>query len=377
MAIVLTERPDSRTVNYGMTNAVQVMRYNFRATEGETEVGVVNGVLSATGETLNGLIRRDVRTEYLEGRTDRGTAEVEYAATGREGTADALGAAETSPALTAPSQAGTEGDTASTGHMGPGYSFEISAETVHITHSRRQMGRVAPGVDLGSGTVTLTGTANVVLSDSWAPGDADVGKVIWIAAPPAGWYAGGYKILAHAGSGVWTLDRAPARDTATGAAAWVEKETADDHAGAIGVTRDEIKGCDVFAPRFTWTRTITAFRLSRAQVLIWRGLVGKKNDRPWYGSAAGEVLYMGCTGTFSNTERWSITHRFAEIANETDIAIIPGELTIPAKRGWDYLWVDYEETNSADGTRVLTRPRGAYIEEVYPDGDFELIGIGR
>jgi hypothetical protein len=379
MTISMYEAPDSRPVSLSSRDGTQITRWHVKTDnpEGEDEVDATFYVLANTPTVLNGLIRNSCRLDPVEGRTDRWTAEVEYRATGQDGTADALGSTPSDPSLSAPSQAGTHGETPSESALGAGYSFEIGTQTTHVTHSRRQMGRVASGADVASGTITLTGTANVVTPAYVVEPDGEhVGKVIWIASPPAGWYVGGYKILAVSGVD-WVLDRAPARDTATGAASWFMKPEADDHGGAIGVTPDEIKGVDVFTPTVSFTRTVSRAAMSMAYFKALAAMVGRKNDRPWYGHAPGEVLYMGCSGQFSQKDRYSLAHRFSVSFSETDIAIVPGELTVPYKRGWDWLWVSYEERDNEEKTRKLIRPQGAYVEEVYPDGDFELLGLGR
>jgi hypothetical protein len=103
-------------------------------------------------------------------------------------------------------------------------------------------------------------------------------------------------------------------------------------------------------------------------------LIGCKNAAPFYGFAAGEVLFNRCNGTYSLADRYSVTHGFGVQRNKASIAIVPGELTIPYKRGWDYLWVRY--TTKIEAGSVAPRAAAAYVEEVYPDADFSLIGIG-
>ena len=51
-----------------------------------------------------------------------------------------------------------------------------------------------------------------------------------------------------------------------------------------------------------------------------------------------------------------------------------GDITGINKRGWEYLWVRYAD---AEDQHVLVKqPISAYVEQVYPEGNFALLGIG-
>jgi len=60
-------------------------------------------------------------------------------------------------------------------------------------------------------------------------------------------------------------------------------------------------------------------------------------------------------------------------ANQAQLKI--GDLTIANKRGWDYLWVSYKTAVAANGKSLVKKPAAAYVEKVYPDGDFSTLGI--
>ena len=46
------------------------------------------------------------------------------------------------------------------------------------------------------------------------------------------------------------------------------------------------------------------------------------------------------------------------------------------KKGWEYLWVRYEDEEDTDANALVKRPVAAYIEKVYRDGNFSALGIG-
>ncbi|MBC7326197.1 MAG: hypothetical protein H5T99_12950, partial [Moorella sp. (in: Bacteria)] len=69
-----------------------------------------------------------------------------------------------------------------------------------------------------------------------------------------------------------------------------------------------------------------------------------------------------------------ITFKFAASPNKTNITI--GDITGIAKKGWEYLWVLYEDAEDTNAQRLVKRPVAAFVEQVYPYGDFSQLGIG-
>ena len=105
-------------------------------------------------------------------------------------------------------------------------------------------------------------------------------------------------------------------------------------------------------------------------------LTGTINKAAFRGCAAGEVLFLGAAGSKRSKKasaNWEITFRFAVSANQSQLKI--GDLTIANKRGWDYLWVSYRTAVAANGKSLVKKPAAAYVEKVYPDGDFSTLGI--
>lgn len=43
---------------------------------------------------------------------------------------------------------------------------------------------------------------------------------------------------------------------------------------------------------------------------------------------------------------------------------------------WDYLWVRYADKVAEGGKNMVKKPVAAYVEQVYPEGDFGRLGIG-
>jgi hypothetical protein len=151
---------------------------------------------------------------------------------------------------------------------------------------------------------------------------------------------------------------------------------APDFGGAINVTEDSVEGVDIPGPKFdfTWTQifadsditdsyTNTLFQLSRPT----------KNNASFKGFAAGEVIFLGATGSNRGSGQWSVTFRFSASPNVSGLMI--GSIGPIAKLGW-HVWVRYADYSDIASYALVKRPVAAYVEEVILDGDFSLLLIG-
>jgi hypothetical protein len=164
---------------------------------------------------------------------------------------------------------------------------------------------------------------------------------------------------------------------------------APDYKGAIGVTKDRLEGCDV-PPRgvstLEWSYTISAPAISHGYLKRLARMVGTTNKYFFFHHADGEVLFLAASGQTKGPEGVSITYEFAVSPNLTDVEIVPnrdpvtgaqdpkGGLTVPSKRGWEYLWVAYEPNTSE--FKATQEPLAAYVEQVLRESDFNDLGIG-
>ena len=102
------------------------------------------------------------------------------------------------------------------------------------------------------------------------------------------------------------------------------------------------------------------------------GLTGRVNNAGFKGFAAGEVLFLGASGSQRGEEDWEITYRFAASPNVAGLTI--GDITGINKKGWEYIWVRYAD---AEDEKVLVKqPIAVYVEKVYDEGNFAGLGIG-
>ena len=155
---------------------------------------------------------------------------------------------------------------------------------------------------------------------------------------------------------------------------------APDFAGAIEVDNEgNVNGVDVTMPvlNFTETHTLSGSRVSTSYKKTLASLTGTVNRSGFRGFSAGEVLFLGASGTKRSKKAsapWEITYRFAVSPNRAGFKV--GDIQVTRKYGWDYLWVRYADKVAEGGKNVVKKPVGVYVEMVFPEGDFGNLGIG-
>ncbi|MBR2488030.1 MAG: hypothetical protein IKB52_02810 [Kiritimatiellae bacterium] len=155
---------------------------------------------------------------------------------------------------------------------------------------------------------------------------------------------------------------------------------APDFAGAIEVDNEgNVNGVDVTMPvlNFTETHTLSGSRVSTSYKKTLASLTGTVNRSGFRGFSAGEVLFLGASGTKRSKKSsapWEITYRFAVSPNRAGFK--GGDIQVTRKYGWDYLWVRYADKVAEGGKNVVKNPDGDYVEMLYPEGDFGNLGIG-
>ena len=155
---------------------------------------------------------------------------------------------------------------------------------------------------------------------------------------------------------------------------------APDFNGAIEVDNEgNVNGVDVTMPvlNFTETHTMAGSRVTTSYKKTIASLTGTVNRGSFRGFAAGEVLFLGASGTKRSKKLsapWEITFRFAVSPNQSSLEV--GKLKVSGKKGWNYLWVRYADKVAENKKNVIKEPVAAYVEQVYPEGDFGNLGLG-
>lgn len=169
--------------------------------------------------------------------------------------------------------------------------------------------------------------------------------------------------------------------------------------GAINVVDDggkhRVEGLDLGPPAETFTLSFSSDTdvVTRDYQRTVEKLCGKVNDDVFYESEAGTLLLARVSGgsSFSLFENvppiWQIEFGFSYIANAVgtpeEHAIIvrtfdplqpSGPDNFPVsfenKDGQDLLWVYYGPHDDDNANQVVQQPRSAYIERIWPRGDF-------
>lgn len=154
---------------------------------------------------------------------------------------------------------------------------------------------------------------------------------------------------------------------------------------AINVDDSGVKGVDVVSPALQWQETydVPSAYVTAAYIKNVAMLTGTVNNAAFRTFLPGEVLFAGCTGSQEwDSEKgdgpWQLSYKFIASPNagagQTLPALECGSITGIEKRGHEFLWVRYEDAVS--GTTLLKRPKHVYVNKVYRDGNFALLGIG-
>ena len=154
---------------------------------------------------------------------------------------------------------------------------------------------------------------------------------------------------------------------------------APDFKQAIGFDGRDVQGCEITVPvyKFSETHYKSAASVDSAYKSTLRDLTGQVNNDTFRGFAAGDVLFLGATGARRGTDSddlWEITFHFAVSKTRTGFTI--GGITVASKKGWEYLWVLYEDGVDATAKARIRKPKAVYVEKVYEEGDFSGLGIG-
>lgn len=198
-------------------------------------------------------------------------------------------------------------------------------------------------------------------------------------------YASSGSRLPEAGSSVFSFETRGGTQHITqslqtvGAYASSELPAVPNFRGAIGVTENGVEGTDITVPIYTFSEThyFPPEVVDSAYKASLFGLTGRVNDASFKGLSAGECLFLGAAGSRRGTsadDLWEISFVFAGSPNVTGLTV--GTITGIAKKGWEYLWVRYQEAEDTSAKMLIRKPVAAYVERVYRDGSFSALGIG-
>jgi hypothetical protein len=150
--------------------------------------------------------------------------------------------------------------------------------------------------------------------------------------------------------------------------------TPADFKQAVNYNGAEISGADIYTPTYSFSEThvfapTVVTQSYKAQLFR---LTGKTNQSAFRNFAAGEVLFLGASGSKRGDDEWEISYRFACSENKTALTV--GNISGISKKGWELLWVYFKDAVSED--ILVKQPDQVNIERMYDDGDFFQLGIG-
>jgi hypothetical protein len=149
--------------------------------------------------------------------------------------------------------------------------------------------------------------------------------------------------------------------------------------GLIGVTKDGVEGVDIQVPTFKFkvTKRLPPTVVTLDYQWMLSRLSGTVNGAEWAGYAPGEVLFLGANGNQEGADMWQIAYDFAASPNADELFIRShtGNIGPFPKLGWEYVWVRYEDYVDATSNAMTKNPVAAYVEQVYPYADFNLLGL--
>ncbi|MBN1910025.1 MAG: hypothetical protein JW818_09825 [Pirellulales bacterium] len=152
--------------------------------------------------------------------------------------------------------------------------------------------------------------------------------------------------------------------------------TPPDFRGAIGVTKKTVEGVDIPARAWKWNErhVVPELAVNDGYRHVLGLLTGTVNNVPFRGKAPGEVLFLGSTDSPRDQDKREVLFQFAFSPNAYNLQI--GDIVVPFKRGWDYLWVRYADDEDGDAKMPVKRPLSVHIEQVHDYTNFAQLGIG-
>jgi hypothetical protein len=160
---------------------------------------------------------------------------------------------------------------------------------------------------------------------------------------------------------------------------------ATNMSGAIGVDDNGVNGVDIVVPQLTWTETydVPSTYVTSNYIKSVASLTGSVNNGGFRGFAAGEVLFLGASGSQEWDQEkgngpWTLSFKFVASPNAESGGTVPaitiGSISGIQKKGHEYLWVRYE--SSVESNALFKKPKAVYVSKVYPDKSFAGLGIG-
>ena len=156
---------------------------------------------------------------------------------------------------------------------------------------------------------------------------------------------------------------------------WRPNQAKFDVGNLLNVDDKELKGHDVYTPRFTYRQTVRRSSMSDAAIKLLYTMAATVNDAGWKIFAAGECLFLGAQVRQEAADRYQLTYSFIGSPNKTfNVELISGATVTVHKIGWDYVW--YAFGKEPEGGVLKKGVTAVYYSRVYQRTNFATLGIG-
>ena len=146
---------------------------------------------------------------------------------------------------------------------------------------------------------------------------------------------------------------------------------------AINFDKEAVHGVDIVVPQYQFSEThwFAPGLVTEAYKNTVGAYTGWINNATFRGFPAGEVLFLGASGSQQANSYWQITFKFAVQPNRTSLDIGNSGIVVDAKKGWQYLWIRYEDAIEGTGANKhhIKKAVAAYVEAVYRAADLETV----
>lgn len=200
-----------------------------------------------------------------------------------------------------------------------------------------------------------------------------------------------YRTLGPSGDGNQNQDQSP--EYTPGSVAWDTSghtehitqaishtafpNTAADFDGAINVSGDSVQGLDVVRPAMryseTWIMAVEKAMSCEYISSIYK-LTGTVNKSKFRCFDSGECLFVGARGQWSDNSPYvAVTFEFEARPNNTDWKPWEGYSGTATKKGWEHVWIRYEDDKDAD--TLIKKPVAAYKSQVYREEEWSGLEV--
>ena len=158
-----------------------------------------------------------------------------------------------------------------------------------------------------------------------------------------------------------------------------------DGDNVIGFDGQNVNGVDIIVPQLTWQENyeVPSAYVTAAYIKTVSQMTGTTNSAEFRGFKAGEVLFLGCSGSQDwDKDRgdgpWALSYKFSVSPNagldQTLPALTIGEIEDIEKKGHEYLHTYYED--DVKDNKIWKVPKIVYVHQVYRETNFVNLGIG-